>query len=72
MTSLFTGIHVLLIEILKHLVVIILGTIIDLSRKKLGKGIDLFRSELATFWHSYTELNNEITEAHWVLEEWHS
>ena len=72
MSSFFAGIHILLIKIFEHFVVIVLGAFIHFSRQQLRQLFQLFWCELSPLGHFYLELDDEIAEAHGILEEGHA
>jgi hypothetical protein len=72
MASFLTRVHILLIEVFQHIVVIILGALIDLPGEEAGQTGELFCGEVASFGHVDFEFDDEVAAAHGVLEEGHA
>jgi hypothetical protein len=72
MPALLAGVQMLLVEVLKHLVVGVLGTSIDYSRQDLTESGQLLRREFSPFGHGDLELNHQIAALLFVLVEGHA
>lgn len=72
LSSLFTWIYVLFIEIIHHLVVIIFWSFIYFAWEDFCELGYLLFSQLSSLWHLYFKFDDKISMTHIVLVERHS
>ena len=70
--SLLVGVQQLPVEIVKHLVLVILWSLVDLSGKGRSQCLELLRAEFASLWHGYFELDDKVASRGWLIEEGHT